>query len=71
MGSALLCLFFGLKRKALKTVTLISSLLCFAGFVGSFFMESLWYPAPMGYGMGFMILCIMLCRNGNTSKADA
>ena len=58
MGLAFLCLFLGTKTKRLKVLSMICTLLCFSGFVGSFFSENLWYPAPMGYGFGFLVMCI-------------
>ena len=33
---------------------------CLIGFVGALFInENIWYLAPMGYGFGLLILCIM------------
>lgn len=58
MGVAFLALFLGIKKKTLKIISAICSTLCFTGFIGSFYAEYLWYPAPLGYGFGFLILCL-------------
>ena len=62
MGCAFLGLFLGIRDKALRILSLICCSLCFIGFIGSFFAESLWYPAPMGYGFGFLIMCILILK---------
>jgi hypothetical protein len=69
MGCAFLALFLGVGDKMIKRFSLCCGILCFAGFVGSFFYESLWYPAPMGYGFGFLIMCIaVLIKNKGTGE---
>lgn len=63
MGFTFLNLFLGVRNKPLRTISIICSVLCFTGFIGSFFLEYRWYPAPLGYGFGFLILCILiLCQ---------
>ena len=65
MGFAFLSLCLGIRGGAFMTVkklSLNSALLCFAGFVGSFFSENIWYLAPCGYGIGFLIMCILFAR---------
>lgn len=63
MGFSFLNLFLGVRNKPLGMISITCSVLCFMGFVGSFFLEYLWYPAPLGYGFGFLILCIfVLCQ---------
>ncbi len=61
MGLAFISLFLGIKNKVLKIMSLFCGILCFVGFIGSFFFDYLWYPAIMGYGLGFLIMCIYLC----------
>ena len=55
-------LTLGTNNKALRNVSAVSAVLCFAGSIGSFFNENLWYPAQMGYGLGFPEICILLLR---------
>lgn len=62
MGFSFFILFLGVREKPLKIISAACSALCFTGFIGSFFLEVLWYPAPFGYGFGFLILCIFLLR---------
>ena len=66
LGLAFMCLYFGItKSKVMKILSGVCTGLCFIGFIGSFFNESLWYFAPWGYGGGFLIMCIYMLR-----KAD-
>ena len=60
MGLAFIVLFLGIREKAVRFLSLCCGLLCLIGFAGSFFSEALWYAAPMGYGVGFLILCIFI-----------
>jgi len=62
MGCAFLSLFMGIREKALRMLSMICCILCFVGFIGSFCSESLWYPAPLGYGFGFLIMCILVLK---------
>ena len=49
--------------RRLKSVSLINGILCIAGFAGALFInENVWYLAPMGYGLGLLILCILRLR---------
>ena len=46
-----------------KLISLICAALCITGFIGGAFInENLWYIAPMGYGIGLMILCVLMFR---------
>ncbi len=67
MGLAFISLFLGIKNRALKMMSLICGILCFVGFTGSFFLDFLWYPAILGYGFGFLIMCIYLCMSQKSS----
>lgn len=63
MGIAFGVLSLGVKKKPLKIISAVCSILCLAGFIGSFFQDFLWYPAPLGYGFGFLIMCIVMLPN--------
>ncbi len=71
MGLAFICAALPVKsdKKAvqrIKVLSLICGVLCLIGFIGSIFInENLWYIAPMGYGFGFLILCILMHRIDN------
>ena len=67
MGCAFLTLFMGIRDKKLKIISISCCSLCYIGFVGSFFLESLWYPAPLGYGFGFLIMCISVLKRKQNS----
>lgn len=68
MGLAFICLGlpFSSRDKAahrMKIFLLINGTLCFAGLIGALFVnENIWYLAPMGYGFGLLILCVMRLR---------
>lgn len=62
MGFTFLNLFLGVRNMPVRMISISCSVLCFTGFIGSFFLEYLWYPAPLGYGFGFLILCIIILR---------
>lgn len=50
-------------RARIKRIALVCAALCIAGFVGGAFInENLWYIAPMGYGIGLLVLCVMMRR---------
>ena len=68
MGAAFLIMFLGIKEKALKNISAVCSVLCFIGFVGSFFNENLWYVAVSGYGFGFLIMCIYVLKKPHEKK---
>lgn len=63
MGLAFLFSSFGLvkedKIKKLNITLKICGILCFSGFFGTILInENLWYIAPMGYGLGTLVVCI-------------
>ncbi|MCR4685735.1 MAG: hypothetical protein K5649_09740 [Lachnospiraceae bacterium] len=68
MGLAFICLSIPLAatdktERRLKIISLVNGILCIAGFAGALFInENMWYLAPMGYGVGLMILCIIRVR---------
>ena len=66
MGFAFITLFLGIKDKAIKNFSLICGILCLCGFMGSFISDSLWYIAPMGYGIGFLVMCIFVLKSAKT-----
>ena len=68
MGLAFISLFLGIKNRALRIMSLICGILCFIGFTGSFFFDYLWYPAIMGYGLGFLIMCLYLCAGKKSTE---
>ena len=50
-------------KQRIKLISLLCSALCMAGFIGGTFIhENLWYIAPMGYGIGLLILCVLMFR---------
>lgn len=53
------------KYKTLKITLIISGILCLIGLLGTVIInENLWYIAPLGYGLGTLIVCIeMLIEN--------
>ncbi len=65
MGLAFICLSLPIASadktaKSMKVISLIDGILCLIGFVGALFINgNIWYLAPMGYGFGLLILCIM------------
>ena len=68
MGLAFICLSLPITSpdkttRSLKVISLIDGILCLIGFVGALFInKNIWYLAPMGYGFGLLILCIMRLR---------
>ncbi len=68
MGAAFLIMFLGIKEKTLKNISVVCSVLCFIGFVDSFFNENLWYVAVSGYGFGFLIMCIYVLKKPHEKK---
>ena len=62
MGAAFITLFLGIKDKAIRIFSVTCGILCLCGFIGSFFSDSLWYIAPLGYGIGFLIMCIFILK---------
>lgn len=68
MGLAFLCLGIAIKDKdkikcSIKATLLTCGILCLIGFFGTIFInENIWYVAPMGYGIGTMIVCIQMLK---------
>ena len=68
MGLAFICLSLPIASadktaKSMKVISLIDGILCLIGFVGALFINSnIWYLAPMGYGFGLLILCVIRLR---------
>ena len=62
MGAAFITLFLGIKDKAIRIFSVTCGILCLCGFIGSFFSDSLWYIAPLGYGIGFLIMYIFILK---------
>lgn len=65
MGLAFIVSSLGIKNNAsskkLKTTLIICGALCIIGFFGAILInENMWYAAPMGYGIGTVIICIEL-----------
>lgn len=50
-------------KHKIKKSLLICGILCLIGFFGTVFInENIWYVAPMGYGVGTMIICIQMLK---------
>ena len=68
MGLAFLCVGLSAKsndksKRIMKLNALLCGILCLVGFFGTIFInENIWYVAPIGYGIGTMIICIQLLR---------
>lgn len=68
MGFAFLCIGIAIKNRdkterIIKTTLLICGILFLIGFFGTVFVnENIWYIAPMGYGLGTMIICIQMMK---------
>jgi hypothetical protein len=64
MGLAFLASFMYISKekiyKSLKYTLLVCGMLCILGFLGVMINENLWYIAPLGYGVGTLIICIEL-----------
>ena len=67
-GLAFLCVGLSGKsneqsKRIIKLNTLLCGILCLIGFWGTIFInENIWYIAPIGYGIGTMIICIQLFK---------
>ena len=49
----------GKHNRKIKITILIDAILCLVGFFGALFInENIWYAAPMGYGIGLIVLCV-------------
>lgn len=65
MGLSFIYSFLGLIKnnstRKIRIMLLISGILCFIGFFGTVLInEHMWYIAPMGYGLGTLVICIEL-----------
>lgn len=64
MGLAFLASFMYIPKeknyKNLKYTLLICGILCVLGFLGVMINENLWYLAPLGYGVGLVVICMEL-----------
>ena len=69
MGAAFLAMSLGIGDKVIKKFSAASALLCFVGFIGSFFRDFLWYPAPLGYVAVFMIMLIYVMKSRRTNRS--
>lgn len=50
-------------KRILKLNALLCGIFCLVGFFGTVFInENIWYIAPIGYGIGTMIICIQLFK---------
>lgn len=63
MGAAFIALFLGVRDKTIRIFSAVCGILCLCGFVGSFISDPLWYIAPMGYGIGFLLMCVFVLRS--------
>lgn len=65
-GLAFLCVGLSGKgsdksKRIMKLNALVCGMLCLIGFLGTVFInENIWYIAPIGYGIGTMVICIQL-----------
>ena len=51
-------------KRMMKLIALLCGIFCLVGFFGTVFInENIWYVAPVGYGIGTMIICIQLFRH--------
>lgn len=68
VGLAFLAISLGIhvtdkQKKILQVMTAVCGFLCLAGFFGAITInDNLWYIAPMGYGVGVLIICIQMLR---------
>ncbi|GBU26660.1 hypothetical protein R84B8_00170 [Treponema sp. R8-4-B8] len=61
MGLAFIFSGFMLKLSInIKWILRLNGILCLLGFFGVIINENLWYMAPLGYGIGTLIVCIKL-----------
>jgi hypothetical protein len=61
MGLAFIFSGFNLKLSInIKWILWLNGILCLIGFFGVIINNNLWYIAPLGYGIGTVIICIKL-----------
>ena len=47
----------------MKILVLVCGILCLSGFMGTIFInENLWYLAPLGYGVGVILICVRMIK---------
>ncbi len=67
-GLAFLCIGIAIQNKdkakrIMKSTLLICGILCLIGFFGTVSInENMWYAAPMGYGLGTMVICMQMLK---------
>ncbi len=49
----------------LRKFLLLCGCLCLIGFIGVLFNENLWYIAPLGYGIGSVVICAKILLSTN------
>ncbi len=65
MGLAYLCLGLSIvknerKKNRIRIASIVCGCMCLVGFFGALFInENLWYIAPMAYGPGLIVICIL------------
>lgn len=75
-GLAFLCIGIAIGNKdkterIIKATLLICGILCLVGFFGTVFInENIWYVAPMGYGLGTLVICIQIIKFKSTKCLD-
>ncbi len=56
-------------KLTMKRTVIVCGILCFAGFLGALFInESLWYFAPIGYGIGTIVICVQMMRTSKQAQ---
>jgi len=55
-------------KTILKPLLCLCGCLCMVGFLGVMINEYLWYVAPLGYGVGTVVICIALLRQGSAHQ---
>ena len=52
----------------LRKFLMLCGCLCLVGFIGVVFNENLWYIAPLGYGIGTAVICVILLSTNKQRK---
>ena len=56
------------KKNRIRIASIICGCMCLVGFFGALFInENLWYIAPMAYGPGIIVICILAILVGTDS----
>ena len=56
-------------KLTMKRTVIVCGILCFAGFLGALLInESLWYFAPIGYGIGTIVICVQMMRTSKQAQ---